>query len=164
MQKITLSPPEINLLYQKNMFIALREFCLAVTGRVHAFVYPSFFEKYPLLARHAKDFDGHRYAIINLSDHAVESLAFVDKGISFTARFAGEPVQMYLPFDDILGLTNCIDRQIHRLSVACLTTHAHGYDPTTLVMMDYTIDPPITVVTPDPEPPQVKRPALSIVK
>lgn len=160
-----MSPEEDRRLYLQHKFTALRHYCLAVTGKAHAFVYPAFFEKYDVLKPHVFDKEGFKLVRLNLADDAVRDLEFCEDGIFFRARFNGASHEFYLPFDQIMGLTNCRDEVIHRLAIAPTAMIRNGVDY--MVMMDYSMgqntanyaDP-----TP-PEPPKPERPSfLKVVK
>lgn len=166
-----MSPEEDRRLYLQHMFTALRHYCQAVTGKVHVFTYPVFFEKYEVLKRHVRDYNGFKLVRLDLSDAALNSLEFYEDGIFFTAQFNGVSNEFYLPFDHMLGLTNCRDQVVHRLSIAATAQLQQGIDY--MVMMDYSTgqlgnqmyqEPAATVPHDAPVKPEVKRPSLSIVK
>lgn len=160
------------LLYQQKMFTAVRDYCLKVTGRCHAMTFPAFYKQYPVLAKAETAFGEHTYVQMNLSDTAIVNLEFVGDGIGFTAMFSGQPLYMRLAFDDILGLHNCRDHAIHRLSIAATSNYEYGLDPRTIVMMDMSLRQDMAAAfNPEAEPepevptePVPKRPVLAIVK
>lgn len=160
-----MSPEEDRRIYLQHMFTALRHYCLAVTGKVHVFTYPAFFEKYDVLKPHIRDYDGFKLVALNLADEAIRDLEFCEDGIFFRARFSGTAHEFYVPFDQMMGMTNCRDAVIHRLAIAPTAMIRNGVDY--MVMMDYSMgqntanyaDP-----TP-PEPPKPERPSfLKVVK
>lgn len=161
------------LIYQQLLFTALRDYCLKVTGRCHVLVFPAFYEKYPVLIKSARAFGADSYVQLNLSETAIYDLKFTDVGIEFVAVFSGEHLKMSLPFDDILGLTNCRDPEIHRLSIAAVSNYEYGLDPRTIIMVDMSLNQTLAGAfnpdnqsedEPEQEVPAPKRPALSIVK
>lgn len=166
-----ITPEQDRRIYQQHLFTAFRHYCIAVTGKCHVYTFPVFFEKYEILKRYARDYNGFRYVQLDISDEAVRDLEFFEDGIYFLASINGVDQEIYLAFDQMLGLNNNRDHVIHRIVLAATSNLHHGLDPRTLVMMDWTTcqDPgkiyqdasPPPVNTPRPE---VKRPTLAIVK
>lgn len=163
-----MSPEEDRRVYLQHMFTALRHYCMTVTGKAHVYTYPAFFEKYEILKRHVRDYSGFKLVQMDLSDEAVRDLEFCEDGIFFTARFSGATHEFYLPFDHMLGLTNCRDGVVHRLSIAPTANLSQGISY--IVMLDYSTGQTGSAAYTEPKAdvppakPVVKRPSLTVVK
>jgi stringent starvation protein B len=162
-----MSPEEDRRLYLQHMFTALHHYCLSVTGKAHVYTYAPFFDKYEVLKRHVRDYNGFKLVQLDLSPEAIRELEFCEDGIFFVAAFNGTQHEFYLPFDQMLGLTNCRDGVVHRLSIAPTASLHMGVQY--MVMMDYSTGqtgpgPSTETKTELPAPPPIKRPTLTVVK
>lgn len=165
-----MSPEEDRRLYLQHMFTGLRHYCLSVTGKVHVYTYPGFFEKYDVLKPHIRDYGGFKLVALNLADEAVKDMEFCEDGIFFSARFNGVAHEFYVPFEMMLGLTNCRDGVIHRISIAATASFDYGVG--SIVMMDYSqgqvgasaYTEPKGDAPPKEEVKSRERPSLKVVK
>ncbi|RVU30467.1 MULTISPECIES: ClpXP protease specificity-enhancing factor [Neptunomonas] len=87
--------------------------------------------------------------ILNISPSAVQSLMIDDDAISFSARFGGVPMNVYVPMAAVLAI-------YARESGAGM---GFGMEPGADL---YELQPEPT--PPEPTPPQSSRPALKVVK
>jgi len=83
--------------------------------------------------------------VLNINPSAVQSLVLENDAVSFSARFAGQPFNVYLPMQSILAI------YARENGKGTMFKDEEGFE--------FSDDP-----TPTPPEPEKKRPALRIVK
>lgn len=164
-----MNTPKSKVDYVKRIFEALRTYCIESTGMCHVLVTEDFYKQHPHLEKLAKEYNKVSYLHLNIRPAEAMDLVYEYQGFSFTCHQGGKTCRVYVHFDAVFALWDCVGTEMHRPNISVTAPISMGLNPRDLNLREWFIQEKTALTVKDwIEDPDTRkptgRPTLKVVK